>query len=268
MTELIINNRHRHYGPDCWDELTAQQLLAIAPLLCKNKLTLAERTSIALTLFNIGNRYYTVKSSLTPNGYEYFANEVYDNLLPAINFLFTKNTLTRQLLPVVQIPGKYFFTRIKLYGPQTNFANLTISEFSDAEFCLEQYNQTKDPLWQNRFLACLYRPACYVPHQPENIREPYNFFRVDEWLPLCNRISDSAKCAITVWYMGCRQQLADDFGFLFHQSKKEAAEGGSTLADIIHGMAGGKFGTYDQTAAQYVRIIFHELQLQHKKNNA
>ncbi len=266
MTEVIVNNTDRYLLPDSFNSLTGKQLCAIAPVLLKGNPTLEEKYSVAYFLCGFGNKYFSLRESLSDEPYLYFTQQIYEQVMPALEFLYAENTLTEQLLPMIRVQREQrFFATQKLYGPAKNFENLTIAEFSDAETCIDNYEESKDELWLNRFLAVLYHPGSRLFASPDG-RKPYNFHMNDLIAEMVSKVDAGTKAAIVLWFHGCRAQLVKDFGSLFSKAKAQTNEKTSWTA-IIHDMAGAKFGTIDQTAQQPVRVIFYELNLLHQKAN-
>lgn len=265
MTELIVNNKHRYLLPDTLNGLSGAQLCAIAPVMLKKEPTLEERYSVAYFLCGFGNKYFSIKESLQPEAYQYFSKEVYEQVMPALEFLYAENTLTEQLLPKLRVrKSQRFFGTQLLYGPKKNFENLSIAEFSDAETCLDNYEDSKEDIWLNRFLAVLYRPGKPRTDLTDQ-RQPYNFHANDLIAEMVSKLDNGTKAAVMFWYMGCRAQLVKDFSALFGKRQTASAGAKASWTDVIHDLSGAKFGTLEETGQQPVRIIFYELQLLHQK---
>ena len=263
MIEVIVNDKQRFNVPQAWNELTSRQLADVAPFIFKPEITLADRTKIAYHICGFG---YDV---LRHNN-EFLCQEILIKVLPLITFLFEKINLTRQVTTEIKVGRKFqFFGTRMLYGPADNFDNLTIAEFSDCESCLTEYQQSKDVIWLNRFIAILYRPRnkSADPAKPGytgDLRQPYNFYLNDLIAAMVEKIPDGVKMGVMLWYVGCRTSLTTDYQFLFNSKSDKGAEGGS-WTDLIHGLSGPKFGTIDQTMTANLKVVFKELTILHKQ---
>lgn len=266
MIDVIVNDNKKYSTPESFDELTREQLIAIAPILLKGNPTPQEKWYVAMQLCGFGDDLYSAQASRKKNGYEYISQEIMTRVQPHIEFVFEKTGLVKQLITVVDVAPKYqFFGTRRLYGPQSEFNNLTIAEFSDTESCLNYFETTKDPVWLHRFIAVLYRPGKKSLRFTGDHRLPYNFHMNDFIAEMVSKIDERIKCAILLWYHACRAQLVTDYGFLF--SKKNDGEGGS-WTDIIHDLAGPKFGNIDETGRTNLKVVFTELRLMHQKAHA
>lgn len=262
MLSVTLNDKKTFMLPQSWNELTGAQLVAIAPLLLQRELSITIRAYIAFILCGFGKAAFTAKATRKPDGYDYFANELIDQIVPRIDFLFDKNQLTAQLLPVLKVKKRFrFFGSTELYGPADDFNNLTIAEFADAEACLTQYEQTHDDIWFNRFVAVLYRPRkskadIASPQFNGDYRQPYNFHLNDFIAAMLTGLKHSEKAAVLLWYYGCRSSFVESNAFLF---RGQGSTGGGTFTDVIHSLAGPKFGTLEETGRVLLKIAAKEL---------
>ncbi len=184
-------------------------------------------------------------------------------------------------MPAITVAPFYqFFGTRTLHGPADSFNNLTIAEFSDTEECLEQYETTEEELWLNRFISVMYRPAqptnslkggplSFSSRQPNangDVRVPYNFHANDFIAVMVSRISPAHKAAIMLWYLGCRAEIAAGYKFIFQQTKGKKSKESGGFTDIIHLLAGPKFGTVEQTGRVLLKVALYELKLMHEAN--
>jgi hypothetical protein len=98
-----------------------------------------------------------------------------------------------------------------------------------------------------------------------DIRQPYNFYANDLIAAMVEPLSVNIKCAIVLWYYGCRAQLVSDFSVLFPKGEGKGGSDTGTWTDIIHGLAGGKFGDIDQTGRAMLRVVLTELKLRREQ---
>lgn len=270
MISVNYNDTHTFKMPTDWNELSGSQLIAIAPYLFKKQVSTQEMGVIVYTLCGFGKVPLSSKAQRTKGGYDYFANELQDKLFPHIKFLFEENKLTKQIITEIKVGAKYqFFGTRFLYGPADNFDNLTLAEFSDTESCLDNFDTTQEDIWLDRFLAVLYRPKkkIYHPHHADfdgDIRQPYNFHLNDFIATMVQKVPVNVKLAVVLWYTGCRNDFVSNNQFLFSKSNSDKAKETGGWTDVMHGLAGPKFGTVEQTGRTNLKVIARELKELHK----
>jgi len=263
VLQVNINDKGTYSFPESWNELNAFQLVAIAPYFFQPEITFKQKSVIACHLCSLDY------NSLRHNN-EYFCNEINNKIIPRLDFLFDEIGLTAQLLPVIEVKKRFmFFGTRTLAGPAGNFDNITLAEFSDTESCLSCYQSTKDEVWLNRFIAVLYRPKrkgvnVTAADYNGDERQPYNFYLNDFISTMVSSLSLGTKLAIMLWYLGCRHTLVTDYDFLFTGKNKQKAQEGS-WTDVIHGLAGPKFGTVEQTMSANLKVVLKELFILHQQ---
>ncbi len=147
MITIYYNDAAVTKLPESFEEMTAPQMLAVAPFLLKHNPDEYERTVIALLLLQT-NQLFSISASKKKAGYDYLADELRVKLVPGLAWLFEKNTFTTNLFPMLKVPdGRFPFFTTKFYGPASNFDNITLDEYADAEFCLAEYARTNAELW-------------------------------------------------------------------------------------------------------------------------
>lgn len=270
MLPLTINENSNFSIPEEWNELTGAQLLAIAPILLSRNFTEENKAFIAYHVCNMNGQLFNAKELSSNNPFEYFGEKVKQHILPHLNFLFGEILLTKQLLPTITVSARTmpWVSTKKLYGFGDNFDTLTIAEFSDTESCLKNYEESKQEIWLNRFLAILYRPKSKIENTDLEFtgdhRQPYNIHLNDTLAKSFTDIPYAMKAAITINYVGCLNVLAKENRFLFTKSNAQTAQSG-TWADVIHELAGQKFGTIEQTEKAYLKVVIKELFINHQK---
>lgn len=270
MRQVYLNDK-AYTMPETWNELSGPQLKGIAPLLMQKQLSNADRWYICWQLCGFGACMFNRFANHLKGGYDYLAAQFTEELFPLIEWLFKKNELTRNLIPVIEVGGKFsFFGTTKLHGPADDFNNLTIEEFSDCESCLDQWNATGDELWLNRFIGILYRPKQKGINPAAinfkgDMRQPYNFHLNDFIAAMVSKTDGRIKTAVLLWYMGCRNNLAQCFPAVFTSAKDNKAHSGSNWTEVIHALAGPKFGTIEQTGRIPLKIVFTELTAMQKQ---
>ena len=102
----------------------------------------------------------------------------------------------RNFFPSVRIGWR------KLVGPAEGLLDLSFAEFRGATDAMTLYLKTRDDLYLDRMLACLYRPAgprqpsgrCVVPYSPDTI---------DTYAKLCHRLKPWQKQLVLLWLSAC-----------------------------------------------------------------
>lgn len=176
------------------------------------------------------------------------------NILDTVNFIFEKNTLTKNAFPIIK-PRVWF----KLYGPADMLSNICIDEFSFALNFYNQYNKSNLTEHLNAFIACLYRRS----HKNFNVtgdkRKPFNAMLIDQDLYYVKSMSFAHKQAVLLFFYGCLEAFSKIFHFVFERVENETASTNRTFLDVILMISGTKFGNFDETKQQNAFIVLKEL---------
>lgn len=271
MITINVNDAHSFTLAEKWNELTGRQLIKIAPYILQPQVSLQQRSFVAYVLCGFGNKFFKSAHSRKYNGYLYFANEIVDKVVPLTDFLYNDIKLTKQILPLIEVPGRFkFFGTTQLHGPSDNFNNLTLAEFADAEYWLNKFADTKQDIYFDRFIATLYRPAKRKldVHSPEfngDYRQAYNNHLTELIAAMVTKVDTAVKAAILVWYRGCRAEIVANNRWLFPKGGDKDKPGSGTWADVVHGLAGPKFGTVDETEKVFLKVILLEMKILHEQ---
>lgn len=266
MTTITLNDTTAYRLPSTWNELTADNLLLVIDKLQqydKADATVQAEIKTELVLLLSGLRLPEGMTDITveKDGETFAEAEIRNKLLPAIAFLFEKNTLTKQLFPKIRIRKRF---RVKhLYGPSDNFMNLSFGEFDDAEYFFSiitaQAELTDERLIEianalNMFCAILYRE--YEERKGDS-RIAYSAHDNEARAEWFSRADANLKAAILFWYIGCRNQLESDFAPLFES--KKGSETNVTWTMLAHSLAGPVLGNIDDVFARNIRQVFTEM---------
>lgn len=271
MTTVTINDKIVCPLYESWNEIPSHLLVAIAPTLLQKEISLADRSYIAATLLGFGTK--DLRKPLRkakPGDWDYLSTQVLALVLPRYDFLFEDIQLTDQPQAALVVPSRMRLLGSKVfYGPASDFNNLTLAEFSDLEYCINQYDSTGEELWLNRFMAILYRPRNEQHTRRSanfsgDVRQPYNIHLNDEYAELLRRIPAGCKAAAVLWYYGCRNAITEANKNLFSKDNQDKANGAS-WTDVIHELSGPKFGSIEQTGKTLLKVILRELQLIHQR---
>ena len=241
--------------PSGWNELSPEQLLLLAQWLVdysKQEPAIAAqiKTEVAQNISGFKKEAFENKDA------EFFISEVLNKLLPEVEFLFTGNTLTKNLFPIIRI--RKYFIMWRLHGPKDNFENLTFSEFEDAEFWLEQFQQLKEDKEKdhalNMLCSVLYRE--YGDNKGDE-RIPYDALDNELRAKKFEHCDWKQKLCILLFYIGCRNSLVADFKILFEGKTEGRSD--LTWADFAHSLAGPVLGDIDKVSKRMVRQVFYEM---------
>ena len=268
MTPVTFQNK-TYQMPGAWNELNAKQLIAIAPLILSGQ----SGESMAPYIINslLGWQHDIKKAIRRAADTSSLFTDIRAKLYPLMDWVFKSNDLTKNILPVINIPKGYeFLSADKLYGPADSFDNLTMGEFDDAEYWFDTFNASamQDTHALDMMVAILYRSSV-AKYKPEmgDIRQPYNMHLNELRAAQLVRVPAGIKMGILLWYMGCRSDIVEQYGFLFKKSGKSSS-GLAGWTPIIHDLAGGKFGNLKETNQTLLKTILYELKLNHIKMEA
>ncbi len=170
--------------------------------------------------------------------------------------------LTEQLQPYLPYLKWWQGLGAQLFGPRSNFRNLSFAEFIFADAYFLRYLQTNDRTQLDRLVATLYRPtrAGYAPHSPSyggDRREDFNENLLDDRTRQVAKLEYHVKYAVLLWYRGCRKALESRFEYVFSgENNAKGAAGG--WADVLHELAGGVVNI-DTTAGQLLPTVLREM---------
>lgn len=244
--------------PDNWNELEPHQLLFVAEKMGIYDEADAEgaamiKSELAFCLSNIYDEPEVREARGT-----YFETQVREKLLPAVDFIFKENNLTKNLLPKVRI-RKGFVIRY-FYGPADNFINLSFEEFDDAEYWFAvctgtQVSEQDRAHALDMLCAILYREYFETKSDTRQAYSPFDNESRSKWMACLDPLH---KAAILLWYIGCRNQLVNDFKPLFEGgSRKTETAGGWTM--LAHSLSGPVLGDIDKVNRGPVRRAFTEM---------
>lgn len=198
------------------------------------------------------------------------AEDTVINGLPAIEFIYKENNLTKQPYPTLKL--KF----VTLYGPADDFNSITCGEFEDAEFFFNKFVQDPTAGYLAHLAAVLYRPKTlwkrkikkYITiNKVTGTAENYD---VEKMVPHFAKLEPWVLYTIFLWYAGCRNQLPKIFKNCFGPSKQETEENREPdfliFTKCIHASAGPKNGTRNQIRCTLLKEFFLEIELQNIEN--
>jgi hypothetical protein len=244
--------------PSTWNELKRKQLLAVLAELYGSP----QDAGLRLRLLSVvtGFRLPVLSGLLA---------DVLAQLLPLVDFLSSEDhLLTAQLLPTLRLPGRHRTEpNVTWHGPARSLSNVTFGEFIFADTYFSQYSRYHRPEHLDRFLAVLYRPGkrhvnLEAADWNGDVRVPFNENHLEHRCKVLAGVNNQLeKLAVLTWYRGCRTQLATEFPDVFVAAEATTGPQPAPQWDrVLRKLAGGAFGTVQQTAGQPLRLILAEMQ--------
>lgn len=220
-----------------WNELNKKQLLKLAIIVHAKLPIEVAKQRITQAISNL----CTAKYLLLPLQFRYHAEAYADWVLSK------ENSLTVQLLP--RVTNGLLGTT--LWGPETDFGNLTLVEFHYTETAYHQLIHDKNADALDELIAVMYRPG----------KEYYNHGRNREgdhriaFLPgdisyvksIVSQWPNDYKLAVLLWYDGCRNELIKNYNIVYPEGKKMKSKNlFDGLYKMMRTLSGDKYGTIDK----------------------
>lgn len=233
---------------DGYNDLTGSQLIKIFEVLLKETLRELQEMKILHILLGCSK-------------YEFFLNIPLDakaRMIQDIQWIFEIKALTKQLIPEYE----------GLYGPSSEWHNLTMEEWNDCEVYYYLFTNENDTTALDKLIGILYRECKKDYNHQINIdgdcRVPFNQYqseyiakeKISQW-------PQSVKMAILAWYDGCRQSVTELYD-LFGGNGEEVNEPG--MFQIIRALCGDKFGSFKEVERLNVHIALRDLMLTKQEN--
>lgn len=184
-----------------------------------------------------------------------------------MKFIFESVKLTQQPLPLLCQ---------KFVGPDSNFENITVGEFEDADNLLMQFRDIDDSKKHEahsiieQFAMVLYRPV------QNGMRIPYRNYRANDRTKMqFNQIPKPLLYIVKLWFVGCKSMLPEMFPLVFSPPDKgdkptlssDTAEPDPfAFTKLIHLGAGPKNGTRDHIREMRLLEFLFDLNLEFEKN--
>jgi hypothetical protein len=245
MVELLYNDKS-YVIPENYNELTGDQLIKLAPLLKST-----EPDALLLSL-----KVLQVLMNKSTAAFYFLSLDLRERALQYAQWVFEKNTLTKQILP--SIDG--------YYGPKSNFDNLTLDEYHCAEIFYSEFLSSADAAALDKLVAVLYRKPKKdydeLRDPDGDIRMPFNEHEIDYWAHFISYWPSDTKEAVLLWYDGCRQHLIALYNTVFTPPKDEApAEDNRGMFGVMRQIAdGSKYGQFEQVKKLNIHTALLEME--------
>ncbi len=231
---FLLGEKHLKVNvPTSWNELTADQLTAVAGLLYSKEVDIYQ-FKIQATKELLKLKWHQI----------IILRERLIDLFPFIRFLEEENTLTM---------NKYIFFKLgfkKYYGPIGNFETLRADEWTEADQAFLDYHASKDEADLDRMIAVLFRPKADDISPDSNDwkndwRKPFNEHSVYDRSLKIVKLDRRIKFGILTWYQGCRLEWESLFERVFKGSEQMVESFG--WMETIQKLSGGTFGSLEET---------------------
>lgn len=244
---------------DSWSELNINQVLYIAnfwqawQLMLKNNQSMRyARAKLFMVLIKNKTakelkQIFTILSTI-----DFETLEI--NLLSYTDFVFQNIELTNNIIPTLKIG---WFK--KLYGPSDKLSNITINEFSFALNYYNLYNKFEKDEHLDLLIACLYRRPKKNWEESGDIRTDFNTYTADKYLPQIKILNYAHKQAVYLYFHSCIELFSKLFPYVFSKAEAGTSNSKQTFLDVILKIAGGKFGSYNETKSEKAIIILRDL---------
>jgi hypothetical protein len=245
MVDLLYNDK-KYTLPEHYNELSGDQLIKVVELLKS-----AEPDALLLSL-----KVLQVLMNKSTAAFYFLSLDLRERALEYVQWVFQKNTLTEQLLPVIN----------GFYGPKSNFDNLTLSEYHCSELFYAEYLQSSDDQVLEKLVAVLYRMPKKnydLQRDPDgDIRNEFNEHEIDFWAQQISQWRADIKQAVLFWYDGCRQQLISLYGAVFAPAVADSsADDSRGMFGVIRGIAdGGKYGKFEEVKKLNIHTALLEME--------
>ncbi|MGI4870449.1 MAG: hypothetical protein ACRYFX_04635 [Janthinobacterium lividum] len=243
-------------------ELKPRQLVAIVGLLHAQLPVLELRLRLTLVLLDVRRRpwlFWQLRRMSAESRHE---------LTALAAFCLREPRLTKQLLPVLRVPG----TLTRLHGPADAFSNLTFAEFIQAEGYFAAYQRERDVRHLDQLVATLYRPA--GGRNPDDRRQPFAPCEVAGRLRAVARLPLATRLTVQLWYGSCRTAWVRKYeGTIFtvpdqqQPAAAKAPDPRETWRDILAERAGSPV-QYDEYGRQVLPNVFFDLDLRIRRRLA
>lgn len=247
--------------PDKWNELNLKQvkwLMRYPEHILKPSLKFRMKTF----LYFIGNRWWTFRL------HRYLHRANLGDLVwtsKVIDWIFSidKIDLTRNV-----------WRKYKGFvGPADGLQNLSLEEFSFADFHFRQFLTTQDMGELNKLVAILWREKQTISVDSIDFKNderiPFNSYAITKKSSSFCKADLRFKWFVFFFFYGCRNQIVKTFPETFNGGKDNAQGLDIGWIKVMFDLAGNKFGTLKETSKEDLTTILLYLEdsiIQNKNN--
>lgn len=236
-----------------WNELTKAELLyMVANMEHLLKPSFEFRLRLMLKLLGVPKwRIFTIKKLLNvPVDEIAYMTGLVDWCFPVENVSLTRNFFRT----------KYVLSK-KYIGPADGLSNLSLEEFSFADHHFRQYMTTLDMKELDKLCAVLWRvPGAKIglndAAYKNDKRLIFNSYAINESSKRFKWTSKKFKFFVLLFFWGCRNKFSKKYEHVFDSGPKEDSAGLDLgWINVMFDLAGGKFGTLNDTGKQGLTTI-------------
>lgn len=253
--------------PKKWDDLTEWQSDRIGDLLFRNEQQEKKLFKYALVfiVFLPKPSFINVLKAII-----LFVNIPLDELVEYTDFIFDNKQYMTRFRPCFKVRTGCF-KKIKLYGPSSRLANISIQELSYADTFFFNWITLNQDIELHRLCAVLYRPSDASATEVDK-RKKFNKLLLADNARLTDKIPLHQKYMIALAYQGTRQLLGERHPIIFPKSKEKSTvehkkrKSYSPFTNIINSMVLDEvqpFGALEATEAanahQFLEIYAERL---------
>lgn len=181
-----------------------------------------------------------------------------------LHFLFLEYNLWINPMPKLSVVERSRNAKKAYYGPINGFAEISLSEFLDADEAYRSYLNNSDITELNNFVAILYREksADFNPKSPStngDCREPYNDLTVKFRVDNIAKLSLTKKLAVFIWFESCKNFITEKYEVIFKSSGQTESE--ADAIDPILQISRNALN-YNQFKNLPVMLIFEDIKKQ------
>lgn len=236
--------------PENYNELSGKQVIDICKLFF---------SSIPLSVA----RVEALRILLKKNPYSFFriTIEAKAGLLEYIDWVFEKNGLTNQFLPVYR---PMYGLKGTFYGPASDWDNLIMAEWSACEVYYEWMISGEKDDALDHLIAVLYRKGKKGYDKAKDpdgdIRVPYNHHETGYWAKQIAKWPMALKMGILMWYDGCREMMINTYD-VFDSGSAPSDVKAPGMFELIRGLCGNRYGSFDAVEQMNVHKALREMEL-------
>lgn len=229
--------------PSSWAELSAKQVLFIAPRLMAMRPDIANvKDEILTMLFKMRKKHLRRLNIGQMNGYH-----------KALNFMFEKIELQQNPLPRVRRK------LIRYRGPKEKLKDLRFGQFVIADTYYVRYLKHRQQEDLDMLIASLYKS-----------RKKFDASVVEKVARRMAGMSQEKKLAILMFYTGCRKYINGRFPLLFPKTEskeKKKKSGGGSWASVLVNLVGDSPAEKDRVENLDLYFALSYLESQVKQTN-
>ena len=235
--------------PASWNECNTWQLRKLAHLLYSGVKGIRFDYQVLLILMQLKwyhfRKLWKLKMLLQ--------STTFPHLKETYNWLYQETNLTQFAPKQINSNGVVF------HAPANRLSNISVDEFAHADDLFVLWHNSKN-IESLHYLAAV----LYAEHDHTGKRIDFDKNLLDRKAKYFQKVKPSELMAISLAYVGCRNHIAPMFPHVFPKRKSAEAPAkksklqSSQFGKVALHIAGGKFGSYNETKATNLYTFLHE----------